>query len=357
MKLPVVAETLGAELDAYSEVGELWTGLRDGSARCLACAHRCVVADGARGACGVRFNRDGALRVPFGYVARRYVRSVETNTVFHVAPGAQALTFGMYGCDLRCPYCHNHRISQALRDGPVAEHPAPVSPDSLVDEALAAGCSVLCAAYNEPMLSVEWVARVFTAARARGLLTAVVSDGHSTPEALRYLRPAADVFRVDLKAHDEPSYKKLGGRLQPVLDSIELARKLGYWVEVVTLVVPGLNQEARAIATLGARLRELDSSLPWHLNGFVPRYRLTHCPPADPFFLLTAAGAAYAQGSRFVYVGNSPACAQLAHTRCPECHVELIVRRDYRVVANHLRDGACSRCGTTLPGLWRAREA
>jgi pyruvate formate lyase activating enzyme len=355
MKLPVFAETFGAELDAGSLVGDLWTPAEDGSVRCVACAHRCVVAQGSRGACGVRFNRDGALRVPFGYVARRYVRPVETNTIFHVLPGAQALTFGMYGCDLRCPYCHNHRLSQALRDGPTQEHPTSMSAEALVDEALSAGCRVLCAAYNEPMLSVEWMTRVFEVARARGLVTAVVSDGHSTPEALRYLRPAADVFRVDLKAHDEPSYKKLGGRLQPVLDSIALARELGYWVEVVTLVVPGLNQEARAIASLGARLRDIDPCIPWHLNGFVPRYRLAQEPPADPLFLLMAAGSAYAQGSRFVYVGNAPACAELAHTRCPECHSVVIRRHDYATLENQLQAGACSRCGTALPGLWASR--
>lgn len=355
MKLPVFAETFGAELDAGSQVGDLWTPAENGSVRCVACAHRCVVAEGSRGACGVRFNRGGALRVPFGYVARRYVRAVETNTIFHVLPGAQALTFGMYGCDLRCPYCHNHRLSQALRDGPMQEHPTPLSAEALVEEALGAGCRVLCAAYNEPMLSVEWMTRVFETARARGLVTAVVSDGHSTPEALRYLRRAADVFRVDLKAHDEPSYKKLGGRLQPVLDSIALARELGYWVEVVTLVVPGLNQEARAIASLGARLRELDPVIPWHLNGFVPRYRLAQEPPADPLFLLMAAGSAYAQGSRFVYVGNAPACAELAHTRCPECHTVLIRRHDYATLENQLHAGACRRCGSALPGLWASR--
>jgi pyruvate formate lyase activating enzyme len=160
-----------------------------------------------------------------------------------------------------------------------------------------------------------------------------------------------DVFRVDLKAHDEASYKKLGGRFKPVLDTIELAHKLGYWVEVVTLVVPGLNHEASAVASLGDRLREIDGSIPWHINGFVPRYRLASHPPSDPVFLMMAAGSAYVRGSRFVYVGNVPACGELAHTRCPECREVVVRRDDYRVVENRLSAGGCPNCGAKLPGI------
>lgn len=350
------AAELARELEAstFNRQGDLYVRHEDGSVRCVACAHGCVVAPGSRGACGVRMNRDGELLVPFGYVARRYVRAVETNTVFHVTPGARALTFGMFGCDLKCPYCHNHQLSQALRDGSTEEHPTPIDADALVAEALAAGCAVLCAAYNEPLVSAEWTRVVFEQARRAGLLTVLVSDGHSTAEALAYMRPVTDVFRVDLKAHSEEAYKRLGGRLAPVLRSIGLARELGYWVEVVTLVVPGLNQDAAALARIGAALRDIDPSMPWHLNAFVPKYRLLHLPPADPMFLALAAGAAYVAGSRFVYVGNTRACAELAHTRCPECHAIVVRRADYATCETRLDAGRCSQCGHDLPGLWAA---
>jgi pyruvate formate lyase activating enzyme len=137
-----------------------------------------------------------------------------------------------------------------------------------------------------------------------------------------------------------------------VLDTIQRGLELGYWVEVVTLVVPGLTQERRVIARLGALLREINPALPWHLNGFVPRYRMTRELPADPLFLLTMAGAAYADGSQFVYVGNAPACAELAHTRCPQCREVLVRRHDYATVASGLANGGCSRCGYALPGVW-----
>ena len=337
---------------SFTREAELQEPIGQGRVRCLACAHRCVLAGGATGVCGVRYNQAESLRAPYGYVARRYVRAVETNTIFHLRPGARALTFGMYGCDLRCPYCHNHRLSQALRDGETQEHPIPITAEALVDEAIAAECQVLCAAYNEPLISAEWTRAIFRAARARGLRTALVSDGHSTPEALRYLRDDTDVFRVDLKAGTEAAYKKLGGRLEPVLDSIELARELGYWVEVVTLVVPGVNHDADTLARIGAQLREIDANMPWHLNGFVPRYRMKDSPPASAMLLMLAAGAAYVAGSRFVYVGNSPACAGLAHTRCPDCHALLVERQAYATSENRIRESSCPNCSAHLPGLW-----
>jgi pyruvate formate lyase activating enzyme len=356
--LPVVSGRQGSPsplqraLDERTAPGALFTH-RHGHLKCTACAHGCVLDEGAHGVCGVRFNAGGVLRVPFGYVARRYVRSVETNTVFHVRPGASALTFGMYGCDLSCPYCHNHRISQALRapEGP-EECPVDITADALVGEALASGCQVLCSAYNEPMITAEWAYAVFARAKQRGLVTVLVSDGNSTPEALRFMRPVTDVFRVDLKASSEQQYRQLGGRLAPVLESIATAKQLGYWVEVVTLVVPGLNADLPSLSELASRLAAIDREIPWHVNAFVPRYRYVDRVGPDPLFLLSVAGSAYARGLLFVYVSNSLDVQELSHTRCPSCHGVVVARHDYRTSSSTLKDGRCPDCETRLPGLW-----
>jgi pyruvate formate lyase activating enzyme len=323
--------------------------------RCVACAHRCRLAADQVGVCGVRANVAGALRAPWGYIARRHVRAVETNTVFHVRPGAKALTFGMYGCDLRCPYCHNWQVSQALREPDrEGEAPTPTSAAALVGEALGQGCRVLCAAYNEPMLAAEWVAAIFAEARRAGLLTAVISDGNTTRQALSFLRPVTDVFRVDLKAATPEAYRSVGGRLQPVLEAIAAARELGYWVEVVTLVAPGISDDPSGLRNLAGVLGEIDRDIPWHLNGFVPRYRMTHAPATSPDLLVSTAGSAYARGLRFVYVGNVPGAAAgaLNHTRCPACHVVLVERADYRTTSNLVAGASCFRCRTPVPGLW-----
>jgi pyruvate formate lyase activating enzyme len=331
---------------------------RDGGVlRCAACAHRCVLTDGRAGACGVREGRDGDVFVPFGYIARRYVRAVETNTVYHVEPGSRSLTFGMYGCDLRCPYCHNWRLSQALREDVAGEAPIAMTAAALVGEAIAAGCRVMCAAYNEPMIAAEWVREVFTAAKARGLVTMVVSDGNTTPEALAYLRPVTDVFRVDLKGFAPEHYKALGGRLEPVLAAIVEARRLDYWVEVVTLVVPGFNDDAAGLRGLAKQLAAIDPAMPWHLNAFQPRYKMKDRPAMHPELLVSVAGTAYARGMQFVYVGNVTGTFQeLEHTRCPKCHANVVERENFTTTALRLRGDACSTCGQRIPGLFAAQS-
>jgi len=333
--------------------GVLFEPTSHGALRCTACAHRCVMDDGRVGACGVRANKGGALRVPFNYVARKYVRPVETNTIYHVRPGAKALTFGMFGCDLRCPYCHNWRLSQAHREDVGAQLPIDVTPEALVDEAVASGCEVLCSAYNEPMITAEWAHAIFARAKQRGLTTALITDGHSTPEAVAYMRDVTDVFRVDLKGWTQEQYKSLGGRFEPVLASIVDAKRLGYWVELVTLVVPGFNDDPKGLAELATRIVEIDPAIPWHLDRFVPRYKLNDTPATSPMQLAMAAGAAYARGLQFVYVGNSgDAVPDLSHTRCPGCAETLIERRDWACSNHRIAGGRCPSCSTTIPGIF-----
>ncbi len=344
MRLPL-ADTLASRTRA----GVLFEATAHGALRCTACAHRCVMDDGRTGACGVRTHRAGTLQVPYGYVARKYVRAVESNTIYHVRPGAKALTFGMFGCDLRCPYCHNWRVSQALREDVGEQAPIDITPEALVDEAIAAGCEVLCSAYNEPMITAEWAHAVFALARSRGLVTALITDGHSTSEALAYMRPVTDVFRVDVKGWTQEHYKSLGGRVEPVFASIVEAKRLGYWVELVTLVVPGFNDDPRGLAGLAAQIADIDPSMPWHIDGFVPRYKLRGESATAPTFLAMAAGAAYARGLRYVYVGNiGDAFPELSNTRCPGCAATLIERRNWETLRRETR---CTACDLALPGL------
>jgi pyruvate formate lyase activating enzyme len=260
----------------------------------------------------------------------------------------------MFGCDLACPYCHNARISQVLRDGGDVR-PTAITPIALVDEAVAADCSAVCAAYNEPMIAAEWVHAVFTVARRRRLSTVIVSDGNTTPEALAYLRPVTDVYRVDLKGFSEEQYSELGGRLAPVIDAIETARRLGYWVEVVTLVVPGLNDDVYGLRQLAGILGAIDPSMPWHLNAFQPRYRWRGRPPPSPGLLATVAGSAYARGLRHVYVGNvNDRLSAFQHTRCPQCHAVLVTRHNYQTLQVRLEGDRCPDCGRRVPGVWTA---
>jgi pyruvate formate lyase activating enzyme len=339
-----------AALATLTAPGALTVPAPDGRLRCLACAHRCALGPGQTGRCGVRFRDGDEIRAPFGYVAARRVLAVERNTLYHVRPGTRSLTFGMYGCDLRCPYCSNWTLSQALRDGlPLA--PQTIAARELVDEARAAGCRVMCSAFNEPMITAEWARAVFAEAKRVGLITAMISDGNTTEEALRYMRPVTDVYRVDLKGFDAAQLDAVGAVPGASLAAIRVAKRLGYWVEVVTLVVPGFNDAPAGLRSLAGTLADIDPSMPWHLNGFVPRYRCAARPPASLGVLVVAAGMGYARGLRYVYVGNV-ASGAFQHTRCPGCHGTLVSRRNYAVASLRLARDRCPDCDARVPGLW-----
>src|SRR5262249_792792 len=161
----------------------------NGHIRCFACGHRCLIPEGRSGICKVRTNRDGELRVPWGYVAALQCDPIEKKPFFHAFPGRDALTFGMLGCDFHCGYCQNWVTSQALRDPRAVAPPKFCQPDDLVETALRLDVPVLASSYNEPLITSEWAADVFQVARQHNLTCAYISNGNATPEVLRFLRP------------------------------------------------------------------------------------------------------------------------------------------------------------------------
>ena len=200
--------------------GELYEKLDRGFVRCFACGHCCRIPDGQLGVCKVRFNRGGKLYVPWGYVGGVQCDPIEKKPFFHAHPGALAYSFGMLGCDLHCSYCQNWVTSQALRDPNAVASPLGVTPQDLVGDALRQGAKVLVSTYNEPLITSEWAVEIFKEARARGLMTGFVSNGNGTAQALEYLRPWVDLYKVDLKSFDDRHYRQLGGRIEPILDTI-----------------------------------------------------------------------------------------------------------------------------------------
>ncbi len=327
-----------------------------GKLRCLACGHRCLLAEGGQGVCRVRFVRGGELRAPWGYVASVAADPIEKKPFFHVLPGSTALSFGMLGCDLRCPYCQNWEISQTLRDAEADAwaRPRPASPGGIVAAALEAGAKVVTSTYNEPLITAEWAAAVFAEARRAGLLTSFVSNGHATPEVLDYLRPLVDAYKVDLKGMREATYREVGGRLAVVLDALAGLVARGFWVEVVTLLVPGRNDSDEELRDAARFLGGLSPDLPWHVTAFHPDYRMGDVPGTPAASLLRAVEIGRGEGLRYVYAGNLPGGVGDAETTaCPGCSERLVERRGFRVFALRIGpDGRCSRCGRSTPGIW-----
>src|SRR5687767_6433709 len=215
----------------------------NGDIQCFACGHRCLIKPGRDGVCRVRFNDDGQLLVPHGYVGALACDPIEKKPFFHVLPGSDALTFGMLGCDFHCGYCQNWVTSQMLRDPEAVAPPKETTPQQLVDLAVRHGAPVVASSYNEPLITSEWAVDVFREAKGRGLRCAYISNGNATPQVLDFVGPYLDAYKVDLKTFSDRNYRQLGGVLENVTATIRMLKERGFWVEIVTLVVPSFSDD------------------------------------------------------------------------------------------------------------------
>jgi pyruvate formate lyase activating enzyme len=279
---------------------------------------------------------------------------IEKKPFHHVYPGALAYSFGMLGCDLHCSYCQNWVTSQALRDPRAVSRPMHASPQELVRDALQQGAKVLVSTYNEPLITSEWAVAVFKEAKAAGLATGYVSNGNGTPQVLEYLRPWVDLYKVDLKSFDDRHYRQLGGRIEPILETIRSLHKMGLWVEIVTLLIPGFNDSDDELKQLTQFVASVSPDIPWHATAFHKDYKMTDPANTQPRDLARAAAIGHAAGLRFIYAGNLPGqVGDLENTHCPQCHELLIERFGYHILDYRLTSkGTCPRCDAAMPGRW-----
>src|SRR6266850_3432104 len=328
------AQTLKQVLKTYTTEGDLYEKIEGQRVLCYACGHRCVILPGLDGICRVRYNEGGTLMVPTGYVGAIQCDPTEKKPFFHALPGSLALTFGMLGCDYHCSYCQNWVTSQALRDPKAIAPPLEVTPRKLVEIARRSEARLVVSSYNEPLITSEWAVAIFKEAKAAGLITGFVSNGNGTPQVLEYLRPWLDLYKVDLKSFDDRHYRQLGGRLQPILDTIRRLNAMGFWLEIVTLLIPGFNDGRDEIERLTSFVAGVSPDVPWHVTAFHGDYKMTGPQNTTAEMLLAAADIGRANGLRHVYAGNLPgAVGDLEDTRCPSCGDVLIARYGY-----HIRD-------------------
>jgi pyruvate formate lyase activating enzyme len=337
----------------------LFEKLENNRVRCFACGHCCPIPEGQPGVCKVRYNRGGKLYVPWGYTAGTQCDPVEKKPFFHAHPGALAYSFGMLGCDLHCAYCQNWVTSQALRDPSAVAPPLEASPELLVRDAIAQGAKILVSTYNEPLITSEWAVAVFKQAKAAGLLTGFVSNGNATPQVLEYLRPWLDLYKVDLKSFDGRHYHELGGRIAPILDSIRRIHASGLWLEIVTLLIPGFNDDTDELRRLTEFLAAISPDIPWHITAFHGDYKMTDPRETNSEDLLRAVEIGRQSGLRYVYAGNLPgAVGEWEDTRCQNCNQTLIERHGYLIKEYRLTpDGRCPNCATEIPGRWSTHFA
>lgn len=351
---------LGTFLDELTVEGSLYEPLPEDALRCYACGHRCLIKKGRRGICQVRFNEAGKLRVPWGYVAALQADPIEKKPFFHILPGSEALTFGMLGCDFHCSYCQNWVTSQAMRE-PASDisraYVRQLSAEDIIQVGRRAGVSVVASSYNEPLITSEWAVEVFKKARQSGMQCVYISNGNATREVLKFLRPHIVGYKIDLKTMQDRQYRKLGGVLQHVLDTIRMAHEIGLWVEVVTLVVPGFNDSTEELMDAARYISSVSPNIPWHVTAFHPDYKMPDPDYTSPTTLLRAAEIGQEAGLNYVYAGNLPGQVnQYENTACPKCQKTLIRRSSYIIKEYNLtKSGACSNCGTSIPGIWSDR--
>jgi pyruvate formate lyase activating enzyme len=321
-------------------------------ATCGLCAHRCRIDPGGRGICGVRENREGTLfSFIYGMVIAENVDPIEKKPLFHFLPGSRTFSIATAGCNFRCTFCQNHEISQMPREkGQIAGRLR--SPAQIVQKAIKSGSRSIAYTYTEPTVYFEFAFDTAAIAVNNGLKNVFVTNGYMTPAMLDLIAPRLDAANVDLKSFRDDFYKKqCGARLQPVLDSIRKMKELGIWVEVTTLLIPGLNDNDGELCELAAFIASVGTETPWHISRFHPQYRMTQTPPTPAASIHRAGEIGRAAGLKHVYSGNIPG-DRGENTFCSHCGRLLIGRYGFAVETLELKESACPDCGTPLNGIF-----
>jgi pyruvate formate lyase activating enzyme len=352
-----------------------WQPLPDGRVLCTLCPHDCRIGPGGRGACAVRYNDAGKLyTLVYDKVVARHIDPVEKKPLFHFYPGSTAYSIGTVGCNLRCAFCQNWEISQWPKEhlakgggvqGDAAHEPIcpplarledaipgeQVTPGAIVSSAVASRSRSIAYTYTEPTIFYELAFDTAVLARKRGLKNIFVSNGFIGAEALRELATVLDAANIDLKSFREETYRRISrARLAPVLDAIRLYHELGVWLEVTTLVVPGLNDSDSELREIATFLHSVGPEIPWHVSQFYPAYKMLDRPVTPVATLRRAVEIGKAAGLRYVYVGNVPG-ERGEDTCCYACKTLLIERYGYYIRSNLVRESACPHCGAKIDGI------
>ncbi len=324
----------------------------EGKVRCHLCSHRCVIGEGKRGICGVRENRDGKLyTLVYGKVVAKHIDPIEKKPLFNFLPGSKAFSIGTVGCNFRCKHCQNSDISQypQTHDGKIIGED--ITPEQVVQSAKATGCQSIAYTYNEPTVFFEMAYDTAVIAHREGIRNVFVSNGYMSAEAARELAPHLDAINVDVKAFTDKFYKEVcGARLKPVLETIELMKKLSVWVEVTTLIIPGWNDTAKELREIAQFVKNVGEEVPWHVTAFYPSYLMMDHPPTPPATLRLAREIGISEGLRYVYEGNVPS-EKGENTYCYGCGAVVVERSGLWFVRNLVRNGKCPVCGKPIDGV------
>jgi pyruvate formate lyase activating enzyme len=330
----------------------LYEKLSDGKVKCNLCNHRCTIKDGNYGICGVRQNTDGSLyTLVYDKIIASHIDPIEKKPLFQFYPGSTAYSIATVGCNFKCKHCQNADISQLPMERKGYVVGEKMGPEEMAEAARRSGCQSIAYTYTEPTVFFELAYETAQKAHDRGTKNIFVSNGYMSPEALKEISPYLDGINIDLKAFTEKFYKEIcGARLAPVLETIRLAKDLGIWVEVTTLVIPTLNDSEDELRQIAGFLTDVDVTIPWHISQFYPTYQLTNLPRTPVETLHRAREIGLESGLRYVYEGNVPGRGN-ENTYCHGCGELLIERWGYSIQKNTIIEGQCPSCGSPVAGV------
>ncbi len=344
-------EQVNKEIFKVMHEAKLWKEGKEGHVVCNLCCHRCNIGHGKTGICGVRRNVDGKLySLNYAKLISRTQDPIEKKPLFHFKPGTDAYSIATVGCNFKCKHCQNYQISQVPKDYSELEGEH-FTPDEVVAEARNNSCNSIAYTYTEPTIFYEYAMDCAELAKKAGLKNIFVTNGFMTKECLDDMDGLLDAANVDLKSFSEDFYKNVcGGRLAPVLETIEHMRSLGIWVEVTTLIIPGYNDSEEELTNIARWLAKTDKKMPWHISAFFPTYKLTDAPRTPPETITRACEIGRAEGLYYVYGGNVPGNPNES-TYCYKCKELIIERFGFNVMKNDVRFGKCPHCDAEIHGV------
>ena len=341
---------------------KLFNKLKNNVVKCFACKHYCIIPEGKTGICSIRGNEGGELYLyTHSMPSAVAIDPVEKKPLFHFKPGSKVFSIGTFGCNFRCSFCQNWQLSQfpkseSARNAEKARalikmNSVPLSPEDAVEKALRYRCEGFAYTYNEPAIWAEYAEEISSLASKKGMFNIFVSSGYETEEALNFLK-YIDAYNIDLKAFSEEFYRKIcGTKLENVLDTIKSIYKRKKWIEITTLVIPGENDDDEQLLEIASFIKELSSSIPWHISAFHPDYKMMDKERTPLSTLEKAYHIGKEVGLEYIYIGNVFG-NEKENTYCPKCHFILIRRKGFEVIENRINKGRCEKCGYKIKGVF-----
>ncbi|MFX1486119.1 MAG: AmmeMemoRadiSam system radical SAM enzyme [Promethearchaeota archaeon] len=321
---------------------------QDGKLKCGLCSHRCLILESKKGICGVRQNKGGVLySLVYGRTVAQHIDPIEKKPLYHFHPGSYAYSIATAGCNFKCKNCQNADISQMPADHNriIGDN---VPPDRIVKLAKQYNCRSIAYTYTEPTIFYEYAYDISRLASREGIKNIFVTNGYITEEALREINPYLDAANIDLKSFSDKFYRSnCGARLKPVLQSIELHKELGIWIEITTLIIPTLNDSERELRRIAEFIKSVGEEIPWHVSAFYPAYKLRNIERTPTKTLRKARKIGLEVGLRYVYTGNILGDVG-EHTYCYKCGAALIRRYGFEIMENRIKDSKCPNCGAKI---------